>query len=141
MIIGGMANELFIYEENKMIKTLNGHKKPITAVRLHPNLKTFVSGSEDTNIRIWSENECSSLLRVHHGPITGISIHPTGHPFYNENKKSRIQDAMHLPLRKIPAGLYLIYLQDGQLIRFFKNNFESPLLKKGRIWGIAYFWR
>lgn len=78
IITGGMANQIFVFE-NESTKELNGHKGPITSIRLHPNLKTIVSGSEDETVRIWSENECQSVVRVHHSAITEISIHPTGH--------------------------------------------------------------
>lgn len=71
---------LFNLDSEEIESTFKGHRKPITACILHPDQKTVISSSSDTQIRIWTKGVDSArhVVNVHNAAVSGISLHPTG---------------------------------------------------------------
>ncbi|CAD6187921.1 unnamed protein product [Caenorhabditis auriculariae] len=71
---------LYNFEKEEIVQTFKGHTKKINAVVLHPDGKTAVSASSDSQIRVWSSKEsaATAVIDVHQGAVTDISLNATG---------------------------------------------------------------
>uniref|UniRef100_A0A3Q3W698 WD repeat-containing protein on Y chromosome n=1 Tax=Mola mola TaxID=94237 RepID=A0A3Q3W698_MOLML len=70
LLTGGRDGILRVWRPHRTTceKTLRGHAKPITHIRVNRKERIFVSLSDDKNVRVWSENAwvCLQSLHVHH---------------------------------------------------------------------------
>lgn len=82
ILTGGQDKTIVLFnsQTETIENTFKGHLKRINAIRLHPNLQTIVSASQDCQIRIWTANEASArnVITIHDQPVTDVSLHPTG---------------------------------------------------------------
>jgi pre-mRNA-processing factor 19 len=82
VLTGGVDKTLAIFnlDSEEIESTFKGHRKQINSCILHPDGKTVISASLDTQIRIWTKGVESArqIVTVHNGSVSGISLHPTG---------------------------------------------------------------
>lgn len=82
MLTGGVDKTLALFnlDSEEIESTFKGHRKQITSCILHPDKKTVISSSSDTQIRIWTKGVESArqIIGIHTSPVSEISLHPTG---------------------------------------------------------------
>lgn len=69
IVIGSSDYNLYIFdlEKNIIVKTLKGHKNPVTAIAVAPDIDQVVSGSQDGYLRVWdvAQGICKQDLSGH----------------------------------------------------------------------------
>lgn len=86
---GGCDGDVLLldHSDGKVRAKLQGHKKAVTCVALHPTDDIVVSASADKTVRVWNadkteENEINystaHTLDYHTGSVTGLAMHPSG---------------------------------------------------------------
>ena len=60
--------------------TLEGHRSPVTSVKLHPNYVTLVTASEDATIKLWDfeSGDFERTLKSHTDSVNSIDFDPQG---------------------------------------------------------------
>jgi len=74
---------LFNHSNGKIVDTLKGHKKKLSAVKFHPTENVLFTASHDNTAIIWTSKEegkyqVGHTLKSHKGPVVGITVHPSG---------------------------------------------------------------
>lgn len=67
LLSGSADNSINVWKFDgvwKLVRTLAGHKAPVTVIKLTQNINQFISGSNDSSIRIWNyqSGECVKVL-------------------------------------------------------------------------------
>lgn len=85
---GGMDKNAIIFDHanNKVLATLTGHTKKLTACKFHPDASkaVVITASADKLTKIWSADASRSVyseaftLDSHQAEVTDMSVHPTG---------------------------------------------------------------
>jgi pre-mRNA-processing factor 19 len=86
VLTGGADSNAIVLNKKtgKIVDTLKGHKKKITAVKFHPTEQTVFTTSEDGTGAIWGHSASSGRYTVQHtlkdhtAAVTACTLHPSG---------------------------------------------------------------
>jgi WD40 repeat protein len=80
-VASGVIN-LWDVRTGNMIRALNGHTEPFTAVAFSPNGKVLVSGANDNSLRVWDVETGKELRRIQaERNILSVAFSPNGKCF------------------------------------------------------------
>lgn len=67
---------------------LQGHKKKVLSVELHPGNEVAMTASADKMVCVWDANSGKKhhTISVHGDEVTGVSLHPCGDYFVAASK-------------------------------------------------------
>jgi len=94
ILTGGVDRNgvVFDRQEGKIVATLQGHSKKVSAVQFHPQQDLLLTASHDKTVRLWTPGDdnkyTSQALRLHGGEVVGITLHPTGEYFVSASTDS-----------------------------------------------------
>lgn len=99
---------LFDVEAEKVVATMKGHKKKVTACELHFSADVAITASADKTVRVWEASTGTSqhTIKTHSADVTGLSLHPTGDYFVT------CSDDRHWGFSAIETGQMLAYATD-----------------------------
>eukprot|EP00898_Chlorokybus_atmophyticus_P008651 jgi/Chlat1/8788/Chrsp90S08134 len=88
-VTGGVDTNAVVFnlDSGKIVATLAGHTKKVTATKFLPKAPLVLTCSGDKSSRLWRAAEdgasydCVHVLRDHKAEVTGASIHATGNYF------------------------------------------------------------
>lgn len=77
--------KLFNTDAGRVVSTLSGHSRALTAAAFHPSQDLMFTASADKTARVWAPAEgastCLHVLQDHDDTVTGVSVQPTGNYF------------------------------------------------------------
>ena len=103
---------IFDLDQNKPIKTLEGHQSLVRSLAIHPDQRTLVSGSFDGTVRLWRFplGPQQKLLKPGQGEIHDIAISP---------------DGAFLLCAGFDQAISVYRLPDGSLVRRIEGHHSS----------------
>ncbi|ORZ30914.1 WD40-repeat-containing domain protein [Catenaria anguillulae PL171] len=101
---------------------LVGHQAGVFAVRISPDKRFLVSGSEDGTARLWSLDTFSNVAvyRGHNYPVWDVDIGTEGHYFAtaSHDRTARLWSPEYI----FPLRIFAGHLSDVDVVRFHPNS-------------------
>lgn len=137
LICGSEDSNIYIYEckasDINLVKTLKGHKGPITAMSVHPSGKVLLSISKDNTMRTWNlikgrsayvTNNVKSQAHLIHWSTTGDEFMiAANNEVYLYNKLGTLENNLKLDKRinsvEFLTGDILVVASDSGQLEFF----------------------
>ena len=78
LLIGMLSTPSFA--QQKVTRTLKGHRKYVYSIAISPNGKTLASASDDKSIKLWnlSTGACTDTLHGHTDAVLCVTFGPDG---------------------------------------------------------------